>query len=152
MDAKRIKALRKTCLEVQTLRDARHASYLQECLDTIEELNAWKEDMEDSTRAAMSERCDASERHCTCVPLLRAEVKRLQAVTVPLDALREPEGATVTIICDNPEFGPPNSVVRVSDNWTGCSVQAFTGDSLAEALQSAVEAMEQVESKGDEPC
>ena len=44
----------------------------------IESLRAYKEDVENATFGAMDERCDCDERHCTCVPLLRAKVKRLR--------------------------------------------------------------------------
>ena len=44
----------------------------------LKRLREWKTDVEDSIKAAMDETCDANERHCTCVPLLRREVKRLQ--------------------------------------------------------------------------
>jgi len=40
-------------------------------------LKRWKKDVEDSTRAAMDESCDDIEDHCTCVPLLRAEIGRV---------------------------------------------------------------------------
>jgi len=57
-------------------------------LDLATELTALRErvkDYEDTQRTIMSERC-GDEVHCTCVPPLRAEVKRL---TVELAALRE---------------------------------------------------------------
>jgi len=41
-------------------------------------LLAWKDDIENATRAALDESCDANEAHCTCVPLLRAENQRLR--------------------------------------------------------------------------
>ncbi len=44
----------------------------------IKQLQAWKDDIEDSMKSAADETCDAGERHCTCVPLLRVEIKRLQ--------------------------------------------------------------------------
>ena len=46
--------------------------------DEIKRLQAWKADVEDSMKIAAGETCDMSERHCTCVPLLRVEIKRLQ--------------------------------------------------------------------------
>ena len=69
----------------------------------------WQDQMRDvanATEAAMDERCDALERHCTCVPLLRAEVLRLRrykedveaeaarAEMIPQNATRPPVGAT----------------------------------------------------------
>lgn len=46
----------------------------------VERLRDYKADVENATKLAMSEECTADEQHCTCVPLLRAEVKRLQAL------------------------------------------------------------------------
>lgn len=47
--------------------------------DLIRLLLNWKADVENSIKAAMDEKCDAYERHCTCVPLLRTEVAELKA-------------------------------------------------------------------------
>jgi hypothetical protein len=52
---------------------------LREALSEIERLQSIVGDYENATKGAMDEACDCNERHCTCVPLLRAEVKRRQA-------------------------------------------------------------------------
>ena len=44
----------------------------------IAELRAYKAEIENATKAALDEDCAAGEKHCACVPLLRAEVKRLK--------------------------------------------------------------------------
>ena len=56
-----------------------------ECRERIAELEGEVARMQgqldqiaDATTAAMDERCDASERHCTCVPLLRVKVEGLR--------------------------------------------------------------------------
>ena len=41
----------------------------------VERLREWKADVMESTRIVMEEDC-SGELHCTCVPLLRAEVER----------------------------------------------------------------------------
>ena len=46
--------------------------------EQLAELRAYRADIENSTRAAMDERCDASEDHCTCVSLLRARIAALE--------------------------------------------------------------------------
>lgn len=43
-----------------------------------DELKERLADWENDVKAAMDERCDLYEKHCTCVPALRREVKRLQ--------------------------------------------------------------------------
>ena len=57
-------------------------------VDENERLREQLADITNATTAAMGERCDCGERHCTCVPLLREEVKRL---TAELAAIREAE-------------------------------------------------------------
>ena len=46
----------------------------------VEELEAYKADIENSTKMALDESCTADEKHCTCVPLLRKRVAELEAV------------------------------------------------------------------------
>lgn len=54
------------------------AQRIEELEAEVKRLQDWKADVEDSTRMAMDEECILNERHCTCVPLLRDEVKRLR--------------------------------------------------------------------------
>lgn len=55
-----------------------------------------------------------------------------------IEALRSPEGAEVTLICDNPDFnGQPNSAIEVCDDWTGWDTKRFTGDTVLDALRTA---------------
>lgn len=62
-----------------TCRDKPLEKQCGDCLyETAKELRAWKQQVEDAIKAAMDETCDANERHCTCVPLLRSEVRRLR--------------------------------------------------------------------------
>jgi hypothetical protein len=60
----------------------------------VAELEEWKRDVEDATNASMDERCDMSERHCTCVPLLRTRVRELEGALRPFaDQMRgQPPG------------------------------------------------------------
>lgn len=46
----------------------------------LEELRDWKADVEESYRKVMQEKCPTDEQHCTCVPILRAEIKKTQRV------------------------------------------------------------------------
>ncbi len=57
-------------------------------LNEIRGLRAWKIDMEESMKTAADDSCDMNERHCTCVPLLRAEIKRLQAYPAAVNKIR----------------------------------------------------------------
>jgi hypothetical protein len=68
-------------------------------------------------------------------------IAALRAIVEPLNRLRANEGASVEILCDNPE-GPPNCAIRVSDDWTGdeWDWKRFEGETLAECLSKALEA------------
>ena len=48
-------------------------------MEKSDELAEYKAEIETATAGAIDDVCGANERHCTCVPLLRAEVKRLTA-------------------------------------------------------------------------
>lgn len=55
-----------------------------------------------------------------------------------IEALRTPEGAEVTLICDNPDFNSqPNSAIEVCDDWTGWETKRFGGDTVLDALRAA---------------
>lgn len=57
-----------------------------------------------------------------------------------IESLRAPEGSTVMIICDNPDFnGQPNSAVECCGDWTDWNERRFTGENVLEALQAAHE-------------
>lgn len=60
-------------------------------------------------------------------------------IMILVDELRSDEGDAVELLCDNPEDGPNNAVVCCGE-WTKWEPQRFFGDSLEEALQSAVTA------------
>ena len=53
------------------------------------------------------------------VVTLAKEVERLQTQIDNLDILREGEDSTVSITCDNPDFGGPTSLVDIYAEWTG---------------------------------
>jgi hypothetical protein len=73
------------------------------------------------------------------------ELEKANAILKPLHQLREPEGASVTFNCDNPDFnGRPNCVVTVCDDWTDYHHKDFRADTLAECLQLAVKARDVV--------
>lgn len=55
-----------------------------------------------------------------------------------VEQLRAPEGAQVTLICDNPDFNEqPNSAVEIIDDWTGWKATRFQGESILECLRGA---------------
>jgi hypothetical protein len=66
----------------------------QECVHLHEQLV----DITNATTAALDERCDADERHCACVPLLRQEVKRLAAELA--DSKRDEEWLLARVTAD----------------------------------------------------
>ena len=88
----------------------------------------------------------------SAVVTLAEEVERLQKQINNLDILREEEGSSVLIPCDNPEFGgDPACYVEVAAEWTVWQSLRFPGESLAEALENAVEAKSQAGGEIDDP-
>lgn len=53
-----------------------------------------------------------------------------------INILREEEGDSVTILCDNPD-GPPNCAIECNGSWTGWEDKRFVGADLIEALSAA---------------
>ena len=45
-----------------------------------DELHAWKEDVKNAFRMTMDEACSGDQKHCTCVPLLKLEIKRIHDI------------------------------------------------------------------------
>ncbi|MDO8837993.1 MAG: hypothetical protein Q7V31_03630 [Parvibaculum sp.] len=58
-----------------------------------------------------------------------------------IEKLREEEGATITICCDNPE-GPPYAKVICCAGWTDWKDVECTGDTVLVALRAALVVME----------
>jgi hypothetical protein len=68
------------------------------------------------------------------------EIEALEAWRL-VESLRSPEGASVELVCNNPDSnGQPNSKVLCCDDWTKWQQETFTGDTIIEALQAAVKA------------
>lgn len=58
-----------------------------------------------------------------------------------VEAMRAPEGHSITLVCDNPDFnGQPNNAVDCCGEWTGWDERRFTGETILEALEAAYEA------------
>lgn len=67
-------------------------------------------------------------------------LEHLHEIWSIVEQLRAPEGAEVTLICDNPDFGAgANSAVEVVDDWTGpqWEPRRFEGDTILDALCAA---------------
>lgn len=63
----------------------------------------------------------------------QAEIVRL------IDLLREREGNSVTILCDNPDFnGQPNCAVICNGDWTDWQDKRFAQDTILDALSAAM--------------
>jgi len=55
-----------------------------------------------------------------------------------IETLRAPEGHSVTLMCDNPDFnGQPNCAIEVCGDWTNWHPKRFTGETVLDALRSA---------------
>lgn len=58
-----------------------------------------------------------------------------------VEQLRAPEGAEVTLLCDNPDFnGQPNCAIEIVDHWTQWTTRRFTGDTMLDTLRAALAA------------
>lgn len=64
-----------------------------------------------------------------------------------IHALRETEGAAVTILSDNPD-GPPNCAVEVCSDRTDWKTRRYSGATITEALLSARDDIGGVEQPG----
>lgn len=71
-------------------------------------------------------------------PLQKAYLK-LERIFNLINLLREDEGASVEVCCDNPE-GPPYCSIKVVDEWTGCEPRAFKCNSIMGSLEMALKA------------
>lgn len=80
---------------------------------------------------------------------LAAGVVESVGIIACLERLRANEGATVTFLCDNPDFDMlPDRTVVVCDDWTGWEDRRFGGNSLLEALQAAEAERKRLTGKG----
>lgn len=61
------------------------------------------------------------------------------AFCIALDAVRDEEGAAVTVLCDNPEAETTaeQSAVEVTASWTGWEPRRFYGLTPLEAMLAA---------------
>lgn len=55
-----------------------------------------------------------------------------------IEILREGEGASVTLLCDNPGPDGPNNAIEIADDWTDWQPVRFTGETLTHALRAAI--------------
>jgi hypothetical protein len=71
--------------------------------------------------------------------LIREMESRAVVVENCINILRNEEGSSVTILCENPEGGgdEPLNVIEVCDDWTGWNPRRFGGNTLREALETA---------------
>jgi len=92
-------------------------------------------------RQKMSDHHDGVNRCERCLQWMVERLAALEAIVNPLSSLREPEGASVTFFCDNPEFDDnPDCVIEVCDDWTDWKYRRFGGTSLTDALRQAEKA------------
>lgn len=63
-----------------------------------------------------------------------------------INILRNEEGSSVEILCENPD-GEPTNVVVVSDDWTDWEPRRFGGNTLLDALRAAVAARTEAKNK-----
>ncbi len=54
--------------------------------------------------------------------------------------LSRDEGNSVTIFAANPDFGGPDYAIEVCGDWTNWVSSRYTGRTISEALEKAIEA------------
>ncbi len=64
------------------------------------------------------------------------------AFRLAIDELREDEGSTIEIVCDNPD-GPPNNAIICSGDWTEYQDRRFSGETLDAVVAAALVAYRQ---------
>lgn len=67
-------------------------------------------------------------------------MSKLKIIVDAINVLRENEGDSVTIPCDNPDFDGPACYVESVAEWTGWEPRRFVGETLTSALQAALKA------------
>lgn len=76
-------------------------------------------------------------------------VKELAKCMIAINDLRAAEGASVTILCDNPEYSGAACAIEVCDDWTDYINRRFEGETVLEALVNALVAKESHDSPSD---
>jgi len=77
LSPKKINEILKACEETKALGTELY-NRLEKREKELAELREWKADVEDSHKRVMSEQCPTDEQHCTCVPILRAELAEVK--------------------------------------------------------------------------
>lgn len=80
--------------------------------------------------------CREIARRLRPVPAEQPPTTGADYIVKTINHLREEEGDSVTILCDNPE-GPPNVAIECNGAWTGWQDRRFVGADLIEALSAA---------------
>lgn len=71
----------------------------------------------------------------------KKKLTHAESILSLLNELREGEGDTVTLMCDNPDFnGLPDRAVECCGHWTDWHTERFQADTLHECLWLAVKA------------
>jgi hypothetical protein len=73
----------------------------------------------------------------TFVGVSRQALDEVLFVMLSIEKLREHEGDSVTLLCDNPE-GPPNNAIVLCGAWSDWKDMRVEGETLLGALQEAV--------------
>lgn len=63
---------------------------------------------------------------------------RNDKIVAAIETLREEEGASLTILCDNPDFFATHNAIECNSDWTGYNDERFTGNTLLDCLEAAV--------------
>ena len=98
-------------------------------------LREYKADIENAVAHALDERHDDSTVHCTCVPLLRAEVQRLRGELDKRINLQQSLDEIYTVSNLSQQLAECRQLLReiVAGNWCVTEVQEFLGDIAARA-------------------
>lgn len=66
----------------------------------------------------------------------RTVAEALEAMQI-IEELRQTEGNLIAIICDNPEFGGPNSILEVIVDFEDDAPRRFEGETVLACLRAA---------------
>jgi hypothetical protein len=100
--------------------------------DLMQQIDRLKAEREVVARALFGDGWDCCSNLGPCAQSIAAQAH----IAGLIDFLRDEEGDSVTVLCDNPE-GPPNNAVVCNGRWTEWKDKRFKGDTLADALSAA---------------
>lgn len=83
--------------------------------------------------------------------MIWTDKEKCRAIDI-IEELREEEGSSVNIACDNPDFNSqPDCFIEVIGSWTGWTLVKFTGKCLLDCLEKTLKIKKDGFNPGDLP-